>query len=350
LYALKQIPEIVEMGVAALKIEGRYKDADYVALTTAAYRKAVDEAWESRAQSVTRAEELQLEQVYSRGLGPFFLTGTNHQAVVHGRVPRHRGIEMGRVVHVAPDHVEIETGEAHEIAPLKAGDGVVFDAADWRSPGEPEEGGRVYEALPALDGTLTLKFGNGAVQFDRIRVGDRVWRTADPELAKIAKPYLEAASPVARQGVRVHVKAAEGSRLVAEWSVGHVSVTVESAVVLEPAQNRGVSEESLRLQFGRLGNTPYALKELTLELTGSPFAPVSVLNQVRRDAVERLQEMQASPRVGAVNDVHIARPTHGARFAEAPCQSSSRPRSSCARPALLSTIWISTGCGHPSSA
>src|SRR6266545_1406414 len=45
LYALHHIPEIVQIGVSALKIEGRYKDADYVALTTQAYRKAVDEAW-----------------------------------------------------------------------------------------------------------------------------------------------------------------------------------------------------------------------------------------------------------------------------------------------------------------
>jgi putative protease len=306
LYALKQIPEIVEMGVAALKIEGRYKDADYVALTTAAYRKAVDEAWEGRKQSATRAEELQLEQVYSRGLGPYFLTGTNHQAVVEGRAPRHRGVEMGRVVRIAADRVEIETSEAHIIAPLKPGDGVVFDAADWRSPGEPEEGGRVYEALPGLDGTLALKFGNGAIAFQRIRVGDRVWRTADPEVAKIARPFLEPASPVTRQGVRVKVKAAEGSRLVTEWSVGQVRVVVESAAALETAQNRGVSGESLRLQFGRLGNTPYELKELTLELSGSPFAPVSMLNQVRRDAVELLQELQARVRCGVVREFRYA--------------------------------------------
>jgi putative protease len=316
LYALKQIPEIVEMGVAALKIEGRYKDADYVALTTAAYRKAVDEAWEGRKQSITRAEELQLEQVYSRGLGPFFLTGTNHQAVVEGRAPRHRGVEMGRVVRVSADRVEVETGEAHEVAPLKAGDGVVFDAADWRSPGEPEEGGRVYEALAGLDGTIGLKFGNGAIQFQRIRPGDRVWRTADPELKKIARPFLEAASPVARQGVRVHVKAAEGSRLAAEWRVGDVRVVVESAGALERAQNRGVSAESLRLQFGRLGNTPYELKELTLDLSGSPFAPVSVLNQVRRDAVERLQELQARPLVGVVREF---------RYVSTACDSMEQP-------------------------
>src|SRR5205807_10155243 len=68
LYALHQVPEIVDIGIATLKIEGRYKDADYVALATAAYRKAVDEAWAGRALSITREEELRLEQVYSRGL------------------------------------------------------------------------------------------------------------------------------------------------------------------------------------------------------------------------------------------------------------------------------------------
>src|SRR5437764_10899472 len=38
LYALRQVPEIVDIGISTLKLEGRYKDADYVALTTAAYR------------------------------------------------------------------------------------------------------------------------------------------------------------------------------------------------------------------------------------------------------------------------------------------------------------------------
>src|SRR6202166_1096536 len=82
LYTLKQVPEIIAAGVGALKIEGRYKDADYVALTTNAYRRAVDEAWAGRKLKLDRAAELRLEQVYSRVLGPFFLSGTNHQKVV----------------------------------------------------------------------------------------------------------------------------------------------------------------------------------------------------------------------------------------------------------------------------
>src|SRR6266567_9524911 len=107
LYTLHQVPDIIRSGVSALKIEGRYKDANYVALTTAAYRRAVDEACAGAAAGISRAEELALEQVYSRGLGPYFLTGTNHQQVVRGRAPRHRGVQVGAVVRVWSDGVHV---------------------------------------------------------------------------------------------------------------------------------------------------------------------------------------------------------------------------------------------------
>src|SRR5258707_5912123 len=201
LYALHHVPEICEIGISTLKIEGRYKDADYVALTTAAYRQAVDDAWAGRTLSVTPAAELQLEQVYSRGLGDFFLSGTNHQAVVNGRAPRHRGVLMGKVVRATDRGVVIEPAEANCIARLKPGDGIVFDAADWRSPQEPEEGGRVFETVRHLNGSIGLTFANGAIRQDRIRSGDRVWRSHDPELDRAARPFTQATAPVARQAV-----------------------------------------------------------------------------------------------------------------------------------------------------
>ncbi len=292
LYALRQIPEIVDAGIAALKIEGRYKDADYVALTTRAYRKAVDEAWAGRALSVTPQEELQLEQVYSRGLGPFFLTGTNHQAVVEGRAPRHRGVKMGRVTRVEPDRVFVEPGAAHETAPLKQGDGVVFDAAGWRSPEEPEEGGRLFAVRSHLSGEIELQFGNGVVRFARVRAGDLLWRTHDPEIDRIARPFLDPSTAMARQRVNVSVEAREGAPLRAVWSLESqtpMSVSVESSALLRPARNRGITPDSLREQFARLGNTAYQLGEVTLHAEGSLFAAVSTLNQMRREAVEKLQ-------------------------------------------------------------
>jgi putative protease len=304
LYALHHIPEIVHIGVSALKIEGRYKDANYVALTTSAYRKAVDEAWAGQPLSVSRAEEIQLEQVYSRGLGDYFVSGTNHQNVVKGRSPRHRGVLMGQVARVLDDSVVITPDASVAAAPLKAGDGVVFDAAGWRSPEEAEEGGRIY-SVQLRGGRFELRFGNGAINTARIKPGDLLWRTDDPDLDKVARPFTQAAMPVHKQPVKVRVIAHAGAPLETEWSLAarpDARVTVRSEEPLAPAQNRAIDAEYLREQLGRLGNTPYQLFELELDLDGRPFAPSSLLNALRRQAVERLADLQGRHRPITISD------------------------------------------------
>jgi putative protease len=282
LYALEQIPEIMRIGISALKIEGRYKDADYVALTTRAYRDAVDGA--ATDQRAT------LEQVYSRGLGPWFLSGTNHQTVVRGRAPRHRGMEVGKVVRASGGTVTVQLSTA-----LKPGDGIVFDAADWRSPQDHEEGGRIYEVRPLPRGQAELAFANGAINSIRIRPGDLVWRTDDPDVAKLAKPYTTAANPVAKQRVDIAITAYAGQPLNTIWTLPGATVTVTSEAHLDSAQNRALDEQMLRDQLGRLGNTPYELGEVQLTIGGHPYAPPSMLNQLRRQAVEQLQMAQSRP-------------------------------------------------------
>lgn len=338
LFGLEHIPEILQIGVAALKIEGRYKDAKYVALTTRAYRKAVDEAWASGKSVVSASEKLQLEQVYSRGVGPFFMSGTNHQMVVNGRSPRHRGVLMGRVERAEANRVVIEATEAHAIAPLKPGDGLVFDAADWRSPEEAEEGGRVYNVARRQDGALELQFANGAIRFERIRPGDLVWRTDNPDLEREARVYIDAAAPVSRQVVNVRVTAIEGEPLVTEWSLGkqpQTRVIVKSANPLSAARSRGLSLDALREQFSRLGNTPYELADVTLNVTGVPFASASELNQMRRSAVEQLQALQSQSRPAGV----VCDASNALRFlldgaAASQNQNSRRSNSASSRPEL----------------
>ena len=315
LYTLRQIPGIVEIGISALKIEGRYKDAEYVAIATRAYRQAVDEAWAGRPSVVSPATELQLEQVYSRGLGPFFVLGTDHQAVVKGRAPRHRGVLMGRVAQATREGVLIEPADAHSLAPLKPGDGVVFDAAGWRSPEEPEEGGRVFQVLER-GGALDVRFGNGAIDPGRIRQGDLLWRTSDPDTAKAARPYLEPAAPLRRQPVRVRVVAREGEALAIEWTVGGIAATVRSEAPLGVARDRAVTVEHLTAHLGRLGGTPYELAGLDAEIAGAPFAPASMLNDLRRRAVEELQRRQGAPRPSGLTDESVC-PTTPRKEAQA---------------------------------
>ncbi len=303
LFALHQVPEIVSIGISSLKIEGRYKDSDYVALTTRAYRKAVDEAWAGCPLSATPLEDLQLEQVYSRGLAPHFVTGTNHQTVVNGRAPRHRGVRIGEVVQVKASAITIRLSENHQIAPVKSGDGIVFDSAARFGPHEKEQGGRIYTVDANNDRSVDLGFANGALDFHRIQPGDLVWRTHDPDLSKIVRPCLEATTPLRKQPLKVTVKAESGKPLESQWRLGDLVVRITSRAPLTVAQNQCLTAESLKEQFSRLGNTPYILESIVAEVEGTPFAPASLLNQLRREAVEELNRKQV-----ALAEMNIADP------------------------------------------
>ncbi len=294
LIALDQIPEIVDIGIHSLKIEGRYKDEQYVALATDAYRRAVDAAWEQRPNPLMAQETLNLQQVYSRGSGPYFLAGTNHQDVVKGRSPRHRGVLAGRVAQVGRDYVTIEPTDVQQIAPLKPGDGLVFDAADWRSPQLPEEGGHLYEVRRA-GARLELRFGNHAIDFERIRPGDWVWRSADAQTEKAARAFIDPGAPLVRQPVTVRVTAHEGEPLALTWTLvkqPELSVTVTDTEPLVRAQQRGATPAYLHQQLSRLGSTVYRLADVEADIRGEPFIPASLLNHLRQQAVEELGRMQ----------------------------------------------------------
>jgi len=294
LYALEQIPELVDIGVACLKIEGRYKDADYVALTTQAYREAIDKACLGMDCKLAPNEFQQIEQIYSRGLGPSFISGTNHQQVVQGRAPRHRGVLVGQVTKVCSDSVELEIKTE-----IRRGDGLVFDAAAHRSPDEPEEGGFVYEVIRSKDSRIRLIFGKQSIDFSRIRSGDLVWRTHDPQLSKSLSGLTKAKSPVFTRplDLKVIAKCGEPISITAQTAEG-IQAEFHGSSPLAIAEKRALDELMLREQLGRLGGTPFHLGKFELELDANLFVPVSELNAARRELVEQLLAMRRNWRAG----------------------------------------------------
>ncbi len=300
LYAIEQIPELIDVGVHCLKIEGRYKDENYVAVTTSAYRQAIDLAMMDVENEITPEELNDITQVYSRGLGPHFIHGINHQKVVDGRSPRNRGVRVGTVAAVTKKSVHVEV-----LQPMKRGDGVVFDAALWRSPDEPEEGGHIYEVTRIDDTRVKLEFGKGEINFSRIRAGDLVWRTRDAQLVKQLKPLTQPSTPVHTKAISFEVIAKTGQPIA-------VTATLENGLTasfageepLAAAQKRALDSEALTEKLGRLGGTPYHLKDIRFENNSPVFLPTSQLNQVRRELVDSLFEqsgkvtpIKATPRV-----------------------------------------------------
>ncbi|HEX4417002.1 MAG TPA: DUF3656 domain-containing protein [Kofleriaceae bacterium] len=108
LVGLDAVPALAEIGVASLKIEGRLKGPTYVATTVAQYRAAIAAAGGPPVRPAPvdiPADEPALHIAYSRGISRGFLAGADHQTLVEGRFPQHRGVPLGRVARLAGDAV-----------------------------------------------------------------------------------------------------------------------------------------------------------------------------------------------------------------------------------------------------
>ena len=244
---------------------------------------------------------------FSRGLYPGWFGGINNQQLVHARFGKKRGVYLGRVERIHNGRVSLRLE-----SPAKPGDGIVFDAGH---PDEKEEGGRLYEVTPekprpGAPALTTLAFGHGDIDFSRIHVGDRLWKTNDPELDRRLRASFEGDQPRFQRPVsaEVHGHAGTPLTLILRDEIGHV-VQVASALPLAIAEKQPLTEERLRDQLGRLGGTPFKLDRLANHLEGPVILPMSELNRLRRDAATQLDTLRAQPRRWQLTDHSPALPS-----------------------------------------
>jgi putative protease len=311
LAGLEILPELVRAGVSSLKIEGRLKTPEYVANITRVYRKALDDlrfatddlrvaVEPSARKSEIVNRKYDLEMGFSRGLYTGWFNGINNQELVHARFGKKRGVYLGEVKKSQNEKVFLKLE-----APLKPGDGIVFDAG---RPDEKEEGGRVYEIQKSKNSDeVALAFGWGNLDFSRIHVGDKIWKTSDPELDKELRQTFSGEQPRFQREIQIEVHGHIGAplTLILRDGLGNV-VKESSSMPLAKAEKRPLTTETLREQFGRLGGTPFKLGELKNFLEGEVILPMSEMNRLRREAVSKLETLRAQPKRWVLNVVQAS--------------------------------------------
>src|SRR5882724_2534233 len=187
LAAYDLLPELLAAGVSCFKIEGRMKGPEYVANVVDKYRRALEAALEQRPSPLTDRDEEELRYSFSRSFSHGFLKGADHQDLVHGLYPGHRGVLVGRVeeVHARARHVLVR---AEPGAPgLKAGDWILFDQG---KPEDDEPRGGLHACDEPGPGMLKLVFGGpdqSTLDLRLVKAGDVVWKAKDAEVTRRMK-------------------------------------------------------------------------------------------------------------------------------------------------------------------
>lgn len=265
--------DILKSSITSLKIEGRMKSPEYVGFITKFYRTLIDSILQKKPFDYTIWEE-QLQTLFTRGFTKGYLFLEEDKQIVNKVTPNHIGLPIGKVLSVTSDKIKILL--EHD---LNQGDGIRF----------LESGkGMIVNFLYHEKGKLVSSALKGDTVFVDNKVDlatlDSVSKTMDCVLVSSLKNYEEKKIPVT---FMVKAKLGHPIEVMIQDDLHTIQVVGD---MVQEAKSAPISEERIKLVFSKLGNTPFTLKDIEIEMDDSIFLPIAKLNDIRRDASKLLIE------------------------------------------------------------
>lgn len=270
---LQILPDLIEAGVCSFKMEGRMKRPEYAAGITEVYRKYMDLYCKKgrKGYFVDPADEKILMDLYNRGgFNSGYYQMYNGKDMMSMERPNHWGTPAAKVQ-------GIKNGQIH----MKALEDL------WAKDALEVGTGSAAKELVLKENVPTGKEFVLAASPKLVRQGQVLARVRCEKLLQgLQEKYM-------KQEIREKIKGKfilnpeNPAILTVRWK--NQSVTVTGEMALE-ASNRPLEEETVRRQLMKTGNTPFVFDELEIVLGENLFYPMQSLNELRRNALEELQE------------------------------------------------------------
>ena len=276
LCAVSSIGKLIDIGVNSFKIEGRMKSKEYVYLVTKFYRKAIDSYIENHKVVIDYNILDKLKKVFNRKYTLGFLNNVSNSDVINGSQPNNVGVKIGRVVKLTKTNALIKLEDE-----LHINDGL-------RIKGPEGEIGTIVNDF-YLQGNLVKEAKAGMVIslpiWKKPNVFDDVFLTSSKYISDlIAKDIENKPRKVMLTGnIILH----KNEEIVFKVSDGINDIVLKGAVVAE-AKNRPLTKDSIIEKITKLGGTVYKFRKLDCNLDDDVFVPLTVLNELRREAIDIL--------------------------------------------------------------
>ena len=278
LNAIEEINKIIDAGVLSLKVEGRMKKPEYVATVIGSYRKAVDEYLMTKKVNVSHDIMADLYTIFNRKFTKGLLLGEVGKDVMNAQVPNNQGLYIGKVVNYNKKAKRLKIALEEN---LKKGDGINL-------------GGGVIGRI-IKDGNITeIGYKGETVEIDFIgeaRRNQMVFKTSDTKLMDTVQSTFKQEKELAKSLVDAKVTIRLGKKPIIQFmDLQGNEAYVEGDFIVEKALKVPMSEEKIEAQMRKLGNTPYVLRKIDIDLEDGVSLPISVLNNMRRDCIDILSE------------------------------------------------------------
>lgn len=268
---LQDIPDLIDAGIYSFKIEGRMKKPEYVASVTSMYRKYVDLYLKQGRKSykVKDSDIDELRDIFNRGdfHGGYWKQHNGYEMITSNK-PSHTGTPVIKVVNQSG---RLVSGKALRV--LRRG-----DILEIRDGGDNYTLGREYQIGETVE--LSLRKG---VSLSR---GKILYRTRNQWLIDSLHSDLERNK--LREKIYGTLILTKGIPAAIHLQLDEFYISVEGELV-EKAQKLPLTREKIVQQIQKTGNTPFVFKELKVVMDEDIFVPIQQLNQLRREALEKLE-------------------------------------------------------------
>lgn len=288
LCSLENLPKLISAGVSSLKIEGRMKSPTYVATVTKIYRKYIDLAYkflnnELSKYEIDKNDEKELMQVFNRGeFSTGHLLDSPNKKLIYPQKPNNMGITLGKIIKFNPNKGLITAKLENEVA---IGDGISFENESTK-----------YTISELMNKNVNIKSGKTeeTVTFGRmkgnIKLGDKIFKITDKNLTTTAinsfskeniKTYLSC-------NLKIH------SNQKISTTIRSINFNLEEKFeydyIPDIAKNAPITKDKIISQFNKTLNTCFEISEFNIDLDENLFIPTSVLNDIRRTAINLIEE------------------------------------------------------------
>ena len=282
LNAIEEIDKVIDAGVHSLKIEGRMKRPEYVATVIDGYRKTIDEYLATNKLNVSDETINDLYTIFNRKFTKGLLLGDVGKDMMNSQLPNNQGLYVGTVVDYNKKAKRLKIKLANT---LKKGDGINLGGG---TIGRIIKNGNI-ETIGYKGETIELDFVGEA------RKGQIVFKTSDSELMDRVQATFTQDKEFVKNIIDAKITIKLGQKPIITLKDRHSNeATIEGDKIVEEAMKVALSKEKVETQLRKLGNTPYELDLLEIELDDNVSLPISLLNQMRRDCIELLDKERVS--------------------------------------------------------
>lgn len=268
--------KLLESNILCFKIEGRMKSPEYVGFITRFYRNLID----NYEQTNIKEANSELKTIFNRGFTTGHLFNCTEEELMNTKSPNHIGLQIGKVIEVTKDKIKIKLDK-----PLNQQDGIRFLNSNK---------GLIVNYLYNKNKKLVNTASDICYIDNKIGLteNDIVCKTIDYNLNKSLKEL-----PSRKIPVTITVEAHIGKNLSIELIDDQNNKISLQGNIVEKARTEAITQERIKQQVSKLGNTPFECQNVHLKCDEEIFISIKELNDIRRNAVEELIQKRENCKV-----------------------------------------------------